>query len=280
MIINHNVTAVFANRALKFNDWSISKNIEKLSSGYRINRAGDDPAGLAVSEKLRSQVRGLKQASRNAEDAVSFIQLTEGYLQEVQDILQRVRELAIQASNGIYTPEDRMQIQVEVSSLLNEIERVATSAQYNGMRMLTGRFANPATGGQPTASMWFHIGANQDQRVRSFIGTMTIKGLQLEGVSLSTPQNSNSALAVVDQALGKISKQRADLGAYQSRFESTVKGLMVGFENMQAAESRIRDVDFAEEMIDYVKNQILIQSSTALLAQANMKPSSVLLLLR
>ncbi|MBN1898535.1 MAG: flagellin, partial [Spirochaetes bacterium] len=200
MIINHNVTAVFANRALKFNDWSISKNIEKLSSGYRINRAGDDPAGLAVSEKLRSQVRGLKQASRNAEDAVSFIQLTEGYLQEVQDILQRVRELAIQASNGIYTPEDRMQIQVEVSSLLNEIERVATSAQYNGMRMLTGRFANPATGGQPTASMWFHIGANQDQRVRSFIGTMTIKGLQLEGVSLSTPQNSNSALAVVDQA--------------------------------------------------------------------------------
>jgi len=276
MIINHNISAVFANRALKFNDVNISKNIEKLSSGLRINRAGDDPAGLAVSEKLRSQVRGLRQAARNAEDAISFIQLTEGYLQESQDILQRLRELAIQASNGIYTPEDRMQIQVEVSSLLDEIDRVATSAQYNGMRMLTGRFANPAAGGAPTASMWFHIGANQDQRVRAFIGTMTTQGLNIAGLSLSTPENANAAIGRIDSALVKISKQRADLGAYQSRFESTVKGLMVGFENMQAAESRIRDVDVAEEMIDYVKNQILIQSSTALLAQANMKPSSVL----
>jgi len=165
MIINHNLSAVFANRALKFNDVNISKNIEKLSSGMRINRAGDDPAGLAVSEKMRSQVRGLNQATRNAENAVSFIQLTEGYLQESQDILQRIRELAVQSANGIYTPEDRMQIQVEVSSLLDEIDRVGTSAQYNGMRMLTGRFANPAGGGTPTASMWFHIGANQDQRV-------------------------------------------------------------------------------------------------------------------
>jgi len=280
MIINHNISAVFANRALKFNDLNVSKNIEKLSSGLRINRAGDDPAGLAVSEKLRSQVRGLRQAARNAEDAVSFIQLTEGYLQEVQDILQRLRELAIQASNGIYTPEDRMQIQVEVSSLLDEVDRVATSAQYNGMRMLTGRFANAAAGGTPTASMWFHIGANQDQRVRAFIGTMTTQGLNLVGLSLSTPENANAAIARIDSALAKINKQRADLGAYQSRFESTIKGLMVGFENMQAAESRIRDVDIAEEMIDYVKNQILVQSSTALLAQANMKPASVLYLLR
>lgn len=280
MIINHNISAVFANRALKFNDLNVSKNIEKLSSGLRINRAGDDPAGLAVSEKMRSQVRGLRQAARNAEDAVSFIQLTEGYLQEQQDILQRLRELSIQAANGIYTPEDRMQIQVEVSSLLQEIDRVATSAQYNGMRILTGRFANPAGGGTPTASMWFHIGANQDQRVRAFIGTMTVQGLKIDGLSLSTPENANAAIARIDNALSKISKQRADLGAYQNRFESTVKGLMVGYENMQAAESRIRDVDIAEEMIDYVKNQILVQSSTALLAQANMKPASVLYLLR
>jgi flagellin len=280
MIINHNISAVFANRALKFNDLNVSKNIEKLSSGLRINRAGDDPAGLAVSEKMRSQVRGLRQAARNAEDAVSFIQLSEGYLQEQQDILQRLRELAIQAANGIYTAEDRMQIQVEVSSLLQEIDRVATSAQYNGMRILTGRFANPAGGGTPTASMWFHIGANQDQRVRAFIGTMTTQGLGIQGLSLSTPENANASIARIDSALAKISKQRADLGAYQSRFESTVKGLLVGYENMQAAESRIRDVDIAEEMIDYVKNQILTQSSTAVLAQANMKPASVLYLLR
>jgi flagellin len=280
MIINHNISAVFANRALKFNDLNVGKNIEKLSSGLRINRAGDDPAGLAVSEKMRSQIRGLRQAARNAEDAVSFIQLAEGYLQEQQDILQRLRELAIQSANGIYTSEDRMQIQVEVSSLLDEIDRVATSAQYNGMRMLTGRFANPAGGGTPTASMWFHVGANQDQRVRAYIGTMTKQGLNLVGLSLSTPENANAAIARIDNALAKINKQRADLGAYQSRFESTVKGLLVGYENMQAAESRIRDVDMAEEMIDYVKNQILVQSSTALLGQANMKPATVLYLLR
>lgn len=280
MIINHNISAIFANRMLKFNGLKVDKNIEKLSSGLRINRGGDDPAGLAVSEKLRSQVRGLKQAARNIEDATSFIQTTEGYLQESQDILHRLRELSIQSSNGIYTPEDRMQIQVEVSSLLDEIDRVATSAQYNGMAMLTGGFANPQGGGTPAASMWFHIGANADQRVRVYIGTMTGTGLNVKGVSLSTPENSNAAIAVLDNALNKISKQRADLGAYQVRFEEAVKGILSGYENMQAAESRIRDVDMAEEMVQYVKNQILVQTSTAMLAQANMKPASVLYLLR
>ncbi len=280
MIINHNVSAVFANRMLKINSTNLDKNIEKLSSGLRINRAGDDASGLAVSEKMRAQIRGLRQAERNTEDAISFIQTTEGYLQETQDILNRIRELAVQSSNGIYTPEDRMQIQVEVSSLINEIDRVATSAQFNGMRMLTGRFANPGAGGTPTASMWFHVGANADQRVRVYIGTMTSQGLGVNGLSLSTPENANTAIGKIDTALNKVSKQRADLGAYQNRFEGTTRGLMAGYENIMAAESRIRDVDISEEMVDYVKNQILLQTSTAMLAQANMKPSSVLYLLR
>ncbi len=281
MIINHNLSAIFANRQLKFNNVNLSKNIEKLSSGLRINRGGDDASGLAVSEKLRAQVRGLRQAERNAEDGISFIQTTEGYLQESQDILQRLRELAVQASNGIYTPEDRMQIQVEVSSLVDEIDRVASQAQFNTMNMLTGRFANPNAGGAPTASMWFHIGPNQDQRIRVYIGTMTAVGLGVKGtnntiISLSTPEKANAAIAIIDNALNKISKQRADLGAYQNRMEYATKGLMNAYENTQAAESRIRDVDVAEEMVKYVKNQILTQTSTAMLAQANLKTRSVL----
>lgn len=280
MIINHNLSAIFASRQLKFNAIKTDKNIEKLSSGMRINRGGDDPAGLAVSEKMRAQVRGLRQAARNMEDGISFIQATEGYLQESQDVLHRVRELAIQSSNGIYTPEDRMQIQVEVSSLLAEVDRIATTAQFNGMRMLTGRFANSASGGTPTSSMWFHVGANPDQRVQAYIGTMSAEGLQVQAISISSPENANSAIERVDNAMTKISKQRADLGAYQSRFEMAVSGIMSGYENLQAAESRIRDADMAEEMVSYVKNQILVQSSTAMLAQANMKTTSVLALLR
>lgn len=279
MIINHNLSAIYAHRQLKFIDWDVNKNIEKLSSGLRINRAGDDASGLAVSEKMRSQIRGLRQAARNAEDAISFIQTTEGYLQEQQDILQRLRELAVQASNGIYTADDRLQIQVEVSSLIDELDRVASSAQFNTMNMLTGRFANPALGGQPAASMWFHIGANMDQRERVYIGTMTAEGLKVKNISLSTPEKANANIAVIDEALQKISKQRADLGAYQNRLEYTTKGLMVAYENTQAAESRIRDVDMAEEMVSFVKNQILVQSATAMLAQANLKPQSVLTLL-
>ena len=284
MIINHNLSAIYAHRQLKFIDWDVNKNIEKLSSGLRINRAADDASGLAVSEKMRSQIRGLRQAARNAEDGISFIQTTEGYLQESQDILQRLRELAIQSANGIYTAEDRMQIQVEVSSLVDELDRIASSAQFNTMNMLTGRFANPAIGGQPTASMWFHIGANQDQRERVFIGTMTAVGLRVKNpdgtiISLSTPEKANAAIAIIDQALQKISKQRADLGAYQNRLEYTTKGLMSAYENTQAAESRIRDVDMAEEMVSFVKNQILLQSSTAMLAQANLKTRAILTLL-
>jgi flagellin len=265
---------------LKFNYLNVDKNIEKLSSGMRINRGGDDPAGLAVSEKMRSQIRGLRQAARNIEDATSFIQTTEGYLQEDQDVIHRIRELAIQSSHGIYTPEDRMQIQVEVSSLLAEVDRVATTAQFNGMNMLTGAFADPATGGTPTGSMWFHLGPNANQRVVAYIGTMTAEGLGITGVSISTPESANASIAKLDSALNKISKQRADLGAYQSRMELAVAGVMSAYENTQASESRIRDTDMAEEMVSYVRNQILVQTSVAMLAQANMKPASVLYLLR
>jgi len=286
MIINHNMSAIFANRQLGLNDLSLTKSMEKLSSGSRITRAGDDASGLAVSEKMRSQIRGLRQASANSANGISFIQTTEGYLQESQDILQRLRELSVQSSNGIYTDEDRMQIQVEVSALVNEVDRIASHAQFNGMNMLTGRFARSSGQNVVTASMWLHIGANMDQRTRVFIGTMTSEALGVRNVgskqiiSLSTPDGANRSIGVLDAALRSINKQRADLGAYQNRLEYAVKGLDIGAENLQAAESRIRDADMATEMVDYTKNAILMQSATAMLAQANTKPRTVLQLLQ
>jgi flagellin len=290
MIINHNMSAIFAQRQQKLNNWAIDKDMEKLSSGLRINRAGDDASGLAVSEKMRSQIRGLRRAEKNAQDGISFIQTTEGYLQESQDIIQRLRELAVQASNGIYSDEDRMQIQVEVSQLIDEVNRIASHAQFNGMNLLTGRFARFTGENVVTASMWLHIGANMDQRERLFIGTMTAQGLGLQNpngpphtatfLSLSSPDRANMAIGLLDEALKIVNKQRADLGAYQNRLEYAMKGLDVGAENLQASESRIRDADMAEEMVRFVTHQILVQSSTAMLAQANTKPQTVLELLR
>jgi flagellin len=286
MIINHNMSAIFADRQLKVNNLNLDKNMEKLSSGLRIARAGDDASGLAVSEKMRSQIRGLRQASRNAENGISFIQTTEGYLQESQDVLQRLRELSVQASNGIYTDEDRMQIQVEVSQLVDEVDRIASHAQFNGMNMLTGRFARQTGENVITASMWLHIGANMDQRLQVFIGTMTSAALGVrnagnkEIVSMTSPDGSNRTIGIVDAALKLINKQRADLGAYQNRLEYAVKGLDIGAENLQAAESRIRDADMASEMVEYTKNAILTQSATAMLAQANTKTRTVLQLLQ
>ncbi|MGA2764970.1 MAG: flagellin [Spirochaetia bacterium] len=286
MIINHNMSALFADRQLKVNGLALDKSIEKLSSGSRITRAGDDASGLAVSEKMRSQIRGLHQASTNASNGISFIQTTEGYLQESQDIIQRLRELSVQSANGIYTDEDRMQIQVEVSALVNEVDRIASHAQFNGMNMLTGRFARPAGENVTTASMWLQIGANMDQRVRVFIGTMTANALGIRQlgsgqiISMSTPDGANRSIGQLDAALKLVNKQRADLGAYQNRLEYAVKGLDVGAENMQAAESRIRDADMASEMVEYTKNAIITQSATAMLAQANTKPRTVLQLLQ
>jgi flagellin len=260
--------------------------MEKLSSGEKINRAGDDASGLAVSEKMRSQIRGLNKASQNAANGISFIQTTEGYLQETTDIMQRIRELAIQASNGIYSDEDRMMIQVEVSALVSEVDRIASAAQFNGMNMLTGRFARPLGENAVTSSMWFHIGANMDQRTQVFIGTMTATALGIREMSteaklsLSTPEEANRAIGTIDEALKKINKQRADLGAYQNRLELTIKGLDIGAENLQASESRIRDTDMAHQMVEFTKNSILQQAGTAMLAQANSQSQNVLSLLR
>jgi flagellin len=290
MVINHNMSAINTHRVLKFKGWELDSNLEKLSSGMRINRAGDDASGLAVSEKMRSQIRGLRQATRNTEDGISLIQTAEGYLNESHAILQRIREMAVQAANGVYSTEDRMQIQVEVSALIDEMDRIASHAQFNEMNILTGRFARETGENRVTASMWFHIGANMDQRERIYIGTMNTQGLGLKNpvgnpetasfISISTIDKANATIGTVDQALKILSKQRADLGAYQNRLEYAARGLMAGYENLQAAESRIRDTDMAEEMSAFVKNQILTQAGTAMLAQAQSKPQSVMQLLR
>jgi flagellin len=281
MIINHNMSAMYANRTLGARGVDIASNIEKLSSGMRINKGGDDASGLAVSEKLRGQIRGLNQAERNIENGVSFIQTAEGYLQETQDILHRLRELSVQSANGVYTQEDRMQIQVEVSQLVDEINRIASHAQFNGMNMLTGNFAR-----ESETVMQFQVGANMDQNERVYIGTMTAQALGIQGaqgttetISIQSPEESNMAIGMVDSALKVVSQQRADLGAYQNRFTMASKGVAIASENLQAAESRIRDVDMATEMVDYVKNQILSQANVAMLAQANASTQSVLQLL-
>jgi flagellin len=279
------MASINANNSLKFKNMEVGKSMEKLASGLRINKAGDDASGLAVSEKMRGQIRGLNQAEENIQNGISFIQTTEGYLQETSDIIHRVRELAVQSSNGIYTAEDRMQIQVEVSQLVDEVNRIASHAQFNGINMLTGAFANGQAGGTPTASMWFHVGANMDQREQVFIGTINAGSLKMENIStgekmsISTPELANQAIGTLDDALKTVNKQRADLGAYQNRFEMAQVGVSIAAENMQAAESVIRDADMASEMVELSKNQILSQAGTSMLAQANQKNQNVLQLL-
>jgi flagellin len=278
MVINHNLSAMFADRLLGIQDAKLNKNIQSLASGLRINKAGDDASGLAVSEKLRSQIRGLNQSVRNIEDAVSFIQTSEAYLAGTQDLLHRIRELAVQSANGIFMQEDRMQIQVEVSQLVDEVNRIASHAQFNGLNMLTGRFSKDGELGNPA---YFQVGANMDQRESVFIATMTANALGLSGgqvgqISISTQNQANRAIGTIDEALTAVSKQRADLGAYQNRFELAAQSVAVASENMQAAESKIRDADIAAATVEYVKNQILVQAGTAMLAQANLRPQSVL----
>ena len=280
MVINHNMSAIYSARQEGIVGADLQKSMEKLSSGERINRASDDSAGLAVSEKMRSQIRGLNQASKNIGNAVSFIQTAEGYLQETTDTLQRIRELAVQGANGIYSAEDRMQIQVEVSSLVAEIDRIASTAQFNGMNMLTGRFASEG--------LKFQVGANMDQSVTAHIGTMTATALGLKGsqgeessmISVSDVDSANMTLGTIDEALKNVNKQRADLGAYQNRFEMAQKGIDVAAENLTAAESRVRDTEMAEEMVNYTKNAILSQATLAMQAQSNSNSQNVLALLR
>ncbi len=283
MIINHNMSAAFADRQLGVTQAQLTKNMEKLSSGLRINKAGDDASGLAVSEKMRSQIRGLHQAERNIQNGVSFVQATEGYLQGTQDILHRLRELAVQSANGIYSDEDRMQIQVEVSQMVSEVNRIASHAQFNGMNMLTGAFAQDSASGRV---MQLQVGANMDQSARIYVGNMSAEALGLSNsqgdagtISIANPEEANMAIGTVDAALELVSKQRADLGAYQNRFEMAAQGVAIAAENIQAAESRIRDTDMASEMVKYTRDSILSQTGTAMLAQANMRSQSVLSLL-
>jgi flagellin len=276
------MSAINANRVLGNTQMETQKDLEKLSSGQRINKAADDASGLAVSEKMRAQIRGLNQAGQNIQNGISFIQTTEGYLQETQDVVHRVRELAVQSANGIYTASDRQMIQVEVSQLVDEVNRIASHAQFNTQNMLTGAFSRDRGNG-----MQIQVGANTDQNKAIFVATMTAQalGLQTESaqgkqaISLASPESANLSIAKLDDAITKITKQRADLGAYQNRFDLAYKGVAIASENLTASESRIRDVDMASQMVNYSKNQILSQAGNAMLAQANVSTRSVTQLL-
>jgi len=282
MVINHNLSAMFADRQLGNVQFGINRSMESLSSGERISRAANDASGLAVSEGMRSQIRGLNQAGRNVMNGVSFIQTAEGYLQGTQDVLHRIRELSITAANGIFTDSDRMAIQVEVSQLVAEVDRIASHAQFNGMNILTGAFAQD--GG--TGPMVLQVGANMDQNANIFIGEMTASALGVrngqggEGaISLMDVDNANQAIGTLDNALNMVNQQRADLGAYQNRFEMAAQSIAIAAENIQAAESRIRDTNMAAEMVQYTRGSILNQAAVSMLAQANTRPQSVLRLL-
>jgi flagellin len=277
MRINHNMSAIFANRQMQLVSNRLDKSIEKLASGEVINRAGDDVSGLAVSEKMRTQINGLAQAEKNAQNGLSLIQVAEGSFQQINNIMQRIRVLSIQSSNGIYSNMDRGQIQVEVSQLIDEVDRISTSAQFNRMKLLTGTYARNSKVG----SMFFHIGANQNQRVRVFISTISSKALNLiteqdNKRSISTAGQANAMIGYVDSALDRLNRQRADLGAYYNRLENTTNSLATTYENMMAADSRIRDVDMAAQMVEYTKDQILVQSGVAMLVQANFKPKLIM----
>ncbi len=280
MRINHNMSAIFANRQMQGVARRLDKSIEKLASGEIINRAGDDASGLAVSEKMRTQINGLIQAEKNAQNGLSFIQVAEGSFQQVNEMLQRIRMLSVQSANGIYSNSDRTQIQVEVSQLIDEIDRIATSAEFNRMKMLTGTFAKNSKAG----SMFFHVGANSNQRIRVYIATIGAKALNLVDAankkrSISTVGQANAMIGYVDNALEVLNRQRADLGSYYNRMENTIKSLTLSYENMLAADSRVRDVDMAAQMVEYTKDQILLQTGTAMLAQANFKPKLIMKLL-
>jgi flagellin len=274
------MSAIFANRQLQNVAARLDKTIEKLASGEMINRAGDDASGLAVSEKMRTQISGLVQAEKNAQNGLSFIQVAEGSFQQTNDILQRIRDLSVQSANGIYSNSDRTQIQVEVSQLVDEVDRIAKSAEFNKMSIFTGKYSKTSKNG----SMFFHIGPNMNQRIRIFIATMSSKALNLvdqnnKKRTISTVGQANSMIGFVDVALDKLNRQRADLGAYYNRMENTIKSLTRSYENMMAADSRIRDADMAAQMVEFTKDQILVQTGTSMLAQANHKPKLMLKLL-
>lgn len=271
MIINHNLNAMNAHRQMGINLGSTAKATEKLSSGLRINRAGDDAAGLAISEKMRGQIRGLDQASRNAQDGISLIQTAEGALNETHSILQRMRELAVQSTNDTNVSVDRENLQKEIGELQNEINRIASQTQFNTKNLLTGS----------ASGMVFQIGANKDQIMTLTIGAMDTSALGVKSIDISKSAKSiSSMIDTINEAINTVSSERAKLGANQNRLEHTIANLDNSSENLQAAESRVRDVDMAKEMMNFSKNNILQQAAQAMLAQANNAPQGVLQLLR
>ncbi|BDU51077.1 flagellin Hag [Haliovirga abyssi] len=278
MIINHNIVAMNAYKNLSTTNDSVTKSLEKLSSGLRINRAGDDAAGLAISEKMRGQIRGLDMASKNSQDAISLIQTGEGALNETHSILQRMRELAVQAANDTNTSSDRSEIQKEMNQLKQEIDRIADSTEFNTKKLLTGAFA--------TTGMVFQVGANQGQSISLKINSMKASSLAISGasasqaISITTATAAETAITTINSAIESVSEQRSKFGAMQNRLEHTINNLKTASENLQAAESRIRDVDMSQEMVKFSKNKIISQSGTAMLAQANAQPQGVLQLLK
>ena len=274
MRINQNISAMNTHSKLTSANGAKSKSLEKLSSGLRINRAGDDAAGLAISEKMRGQVGGLNQAIRNAQDGISLIQTAEGALNETHSILQRMRELAVQSATDTNTTSDRGEIQKEVSQLILEIDRIATTTQFNTENLLD------VTGGT-TGSFTIQIGANAGQSLTIAIGDMQSAALGVDGIDLGVDAaGSSTAITTINTAIETVSGQRASLGANQNRLDHTINNLTATSENLSAAESRIRDVDMAKEMMEFTKNNILSQAATSMLAQANQMPQSVLQLLQ
>lgn len=270
MIINHNMQAMNSHRQLGINSNSQAKSTEKLSSGMRINRAGDDAAGLSISEKMRGQIRGLNQASRNGQDGVSLIQTAEGALDEVHAMLQRTRELAVQAGNDTNTADDREAIQAEITQLTDEITKISDRTEFNDQKLLDGTFTDKK----------FQVGANEGQTLTVSIGKMDSTTLGVNAVKVDTIANVSSAITSIDSAIKTVSTQRSKLGAIQNRLEHTIKNVNNSAENLQAAESRVRDVDMAQEMMNFTKTNVLNQAAQSMLAQANQAPNQVLSLLR
>ena len=267
MIIQHNIAAINSYRNLGTNQSNLSKNLEKLSSGYRINRAGDDAAGLAISESMRSQINGLNQATKNANDAIGLIQTAEGALTETHSMLQRLTTLASQSANGTYNSVARGNLQKEVSRLLEEINRISNDTDFNGVK--------PISAGTIT----FQIGPTATETLALTTCGMAASDIGINGITVSTLSGGNAAITSIKAAINKVSDYRADLGAAQNRLEHTVNNLKVTSENITAAESRIRDTDMADEITAFTKNNILLQASQSMLAQSNSVPQSILSLL-
>jgi flagellin len=272
MIVQHNMAAANTNRQLGITTGSLAKSTEKLSSGYRINRAGDDAAGLSISEKMRGQIKGLEQASANAQDGISLIQTAEGALNETHSILQRMRELTVQAANDTNVSADRVSIQKEIVALTCEVSRIAGQTEFNTQTLLSGGFTNKS----------LQVGANKGQNIHFTIAGMTASKLGIDTLASKVSQYSlaTGALSTLDHAIKQVSTERSKLGALQNRLEHTIANADNTSENLQAAESRIRDVDMAKEMVQYSKNNILQQAAQSMLSQANQSTQGVLSLLQ